>query len=189
MRLAHSFNNLFQRGNMFQNYRGFFMQFAIVETANQIQRRTNIHFFKCCAEARKYEKSKIDKLLNSSQWHHLTLPDEPESTKTSCPESFRYSMKPPSKRYQHKNFSRDQINAMQSVDISKLSVGKIRSAGIYSMIQTDGFNHDGSLAITDQSRMISSKGIKSEWRKVRQNQRSTPFEVQSLYNFIPRGRY
>ena len=174
---------------MFQNYRGFFMQFAIIETAKQIQQRSSIHFFKACSEARKYEKSKIDKLLNSAKWHHLTLPDEPESTKTSCPESFRYSMKPPSKRYQNKNFSRDQINAMQTVDIGKLTVGNIRSAGIYSMIQTDGFNHDGSLAVTDQSRMISSKGIKSEWRKVRQNQRSTPFEVQSLYNFIPKGRY
>ena len=165
------------------------MQFAIIQTAKQIPRRTSIHFFKACSEARKYEKSKIDKLLNSSQWHHLTLPDEPESTKTSCSDSFRYSMKPPSKKFRHKNFTRDQINSMQTVDIGKLAVGKIRSDGIYSMIQTNGFNHDGSLEVTDQSMMISSNGIKSEWRKVRQNQLSTPFEVQSLYNFIPKGRY
>ena len=78
---------------------------------------------------------------------------------------------------------------MKTVDIGKLSIGNIRSAGIYSMIQSNGFNQDGSLAVTDQSRMISSKGIKSEWRKVRQNQRSTPFDVQSLYNFVPKGRY
>ena len=170
------------------------MQFAICETAKQIQRRTKIHFFKACSEARKFEKNKIDKILNSSEWHHLNLPDEIEQRETSCDSladtnEFRFSMKPRSKKYQHKSYSLDQINSMKTVDIGKLSIGNIRSAGIYSMIQSNGFNQDGSLAVTDQSRMISSKGIKSEWRKVRQNQRSTPFDVQSLYNFVPKGRY